>query len=71
MEVQKNFNQSNHFYISFDDLITFNSNTSCFVFQVLFAMHSSGLVDILLFIASNRGEQSYHLQILEVKLRLC
>lgn len=34
--------------------------------ELLFALHSSGTVDLLLFIASNRSEQHYHLQILEI-----
>ncbi|XP_017893332.1 protein timeless homolog isoform X2 [Ceratina calcarata] len=34
--------------------------------QVLFALNASGLVDLLLFIASNRNEQQYHMQILEI-----
>ncbi|XP_014609708.1 PREDICTED: protein timeless homolog isoform X1 [Polistes canadensis] len=40
--------------------------------QVLFALHASGIVDILLFIASSAKEQQYHLQILEIiSLMLC
>ncbi|KAK2582183.1 hypothetical protein KPH14_004539 [Odynerus spinipes] len=34
--------------------------------QILFALHTSGIVDILLFIASNIKEQQYHLQILKI-----
>ncbi|XP_015606157.1 protein timeless homolog [Cephus cinctus] len=34
--------------------------------EVLFALHASGLVDLLLFIASNSSEQQYHMQILEI-----
>lgn len=34
--------------------------------ELLFALHSSGTVDLLLFIASNRSEQHYHMQILEI-----
>ncbi|KAF7414932.1 hypothetical protein HZH68_003421 [Vespula germanica] len=34
--------------------------------QVLFALHASGIVDILLFIASSAKEQQYHMQILEI-----
>ncbi|XP_029034529.1 protein timeless homolog isoform X2 [Osmia bicornis bicornis] len=34
--------------------------------QVLFVLHASGVVDLLLFIASNRDEQQYHLQVLEI-----
>ncbi|KOC61872.1 Protein timeless like protein [Habropoda laboriosa] len=40
--------------------------------EVLFALNASGVVDLLLFIASNRNEQDYHLQVLEiVSLMLC
>ncbi|XP_015190382.1 PREDICTED: protein timeless homolog isoform X2 [Polistes dominula] len=40
--------------------------------QVLFALHASGIVDILLFIASSAKEQQYHMQILEIiSLMLC
>ncbi|XP_076654997.1 circadian regulator timeout isoform X2 [Halictus rubicundus] len=34
--------------------------------EVLFALNASGVVDLLLFIASNSSEQQYHLQTLEV-----
>ncbi|CAL7943920.1 unnamed protein product [Xylocopa violacea] len=34
--------------------------------QVLFALNASGVVDLLLFISSNRSEQQYHLQVLEI-----
>nr|XP_012151360.1 PREDICTED: protein timeless homolog [Megachile rotundata] len=34
--------------------------------EVLFAFNASGLVDMLLFIASNRSEEQYHLQVLEI-----
>ncbi|KAL2717469.1 protein timeless isoform X1, partial [Vespula squamosa] len=34
--------------------------------QVLFVLHASGIVDILLFIASSAKEQQYHMQILEI-----
>ncbi|XP_053978576.1 protein timeless homolog isoform X1 [Hylaeus volcanicus] len=34
--------------------------------QVLFALNASGIVDLLLFTASNSNEQMYHLQILEI-----
>ncbi|XP_033230286.1 protein timeless homolog [Belonocnema kinseyi] len=34
--------------------------------ELLFALNSSGTVDLLLFIASNRSEQHYHMQILEI-----
>ncbi|XP_063971887.1 protein timeless homolog [Diachasmimorpha longicaudata] len=34
--------------------------------ELLFAFHSSGIVDLLLFIASNSSEQQYHIQILEI-----
>ncbi|XP_011305481.1 protein timeless homolog [Fopius arisanus] len=34
--------------------------------ELLFALHSSGIVDLLLFIASNSSEQQYHMQILEI-----
>ncbi|XP_017753046.1 PREDICTED: protein timeless homolog [Eufriesea mexicana] len=34
--------------------------------EVLFALNASGVVDLLLFIASNRSEQQYHLQVLEI-----
>ncbi|XP_033326523.2 circadian regulator timeout [Megalopta genalis] len=34
--------------------------------EVLFALNASGLVDLLLFVASNLSEQKYHLQILEI-----
>ncbi|XP_012343215.2 protein timeless homolog [Apis florea] len=34
--------------------------------EVLFALNASGVVDLLLFIASNRNEQQYHLQVLEI-----
>ncbi|CAK9795773.1 Protein timeless homolog [Anthophora quadrimaculata] len=40
--------------------------------EVLFALNASGVVDLLLFIASNRNEQDYHFQVLEiVSLMLC
>ncbi|XP_076673029.1 circadian regulator timeout isoform X1 [Andrena cerasifolii] len=34
--------------------------------EVLFALNASGVVDLLLFIASNNSEQQYHLQVLEI-----
>ncbi|KAL6268795.1 hypothetical protein P5V15_001919, partial [Pogonomyrmex californicus] len=34
--------------------------------EILFALHASGIVDILLFIVSNKQEQQYHIQILEI-----
>ncbi|XP_014475495.1 PREDICTED: protein timeless homolog [Dinoponera quadriceps] len=34
--------------------------------EILFAYHTSGIVDILLFIVSNKKEQQYHMQILEI-----
>ncbi|XP_076629145.1 protein timeless homolog [Colletes latitarsis] len=34
--------------------------------QVLFALNASGIVDLLLFIASNTSEQNYHLQVVEI-----
>ncbi|KAG7212904.1 hypothetical protein KM043_002254 [Ampulex compressa] len=34
--------------------------------EVLFALHASGTVDLLLFIASNSTEQQYHMQMLEI-----
>ncbi|XP_029159250.1 protein timeless homolog [Nylanderia fulva] len=34
--------------------------------EILFALHASGIVDILLFIISNNKEQHYHMQILEI-----
>ncbi|XP_043268843.1 protein timeless homolog [Venturia canescens] len=34
--------------------------------EVLFALHTSGLVDTLLFLASNASEQQYHIQVLEI-----
>lgn len=37
-----------------------------FCSQLLFAFHASGIVDIILFIVSNKNEQQYHMQILEV-----
>ncbi|KAI4503294.1 hypothetical protein M0802_001516 [Mischocyttarus mexicanus] len=40
--------------------------------QILFALHASGIVDILLFIASSANEKQYHMQILEIiTLMLC
>ncbi|CAD6215992.1 GSCOCG00004297001-RA-CDS [Cotesia congregata] len=33
---------------------------------VLFALHASGIVDLLLFIASNSSEQQFHVQIIEI-----
>lgn len=38
---------------------------TCYL-QVLFTLHASGIVDILLFIANSTKEQQYHMQILEV-----
>ncbi|KOX75011.1 Protein timeless like protein [Melipona quadrifasciata] len=34
--------------------------------EVLYALNTSGIVDLLVFIASNRSEQQYHLQVLEI-----
>ncbi|XP_057326747.1 protein timeless homolog [Microplitis mediator] len=34
--------------------------------EVLFALHASGIVDLLLFIASNSSEQQFHVQIIEI-----
>ncbi|XP_012062583.1 PREDICTED: protein timeless homolog [Atta cephalotes] len=34
--------------------------------ELLFAFHASGIVDIILFIVSNKNEQQYHMQILEI-----
>ncbi|EFN77461.1 Protein timeless-like protein [Harpegnathos saltator] len=34
--------------------------------KILFAYHTSGIVDILLFIVSNQKEQQYHMQVLEI-----
>ncbi|XP_031834411.1 circadian regulator timeout [Nomia melanderi] len=34
--------------------------------EVLFALNASGVVDLLLFIASNQSEKQYHLQVLEI-----
>ncbi|KAF7990289.1 hypothetical protein HCN44_000094 [Aphidius gifuensis] len=34
--------------------------------EVLFALHTSRIVDLLLFISSNSSEQQYHMQILEI-----
>lgn len=34
--------------------------------ELLFALHTSGTVDLLLFIASNNSEQFYHIQVLEI-----
>ncbi|XP_034934838.1 protein timeless homolog isoform X2 [Chelonus insularis] len=34
--------------------------------EVLFALNASGIVDLLLFIASNRSEQQFHMQIIEI-----
>ncbi|KAK0085626.1 hypothetical protein PV325_004747 [Microctonus aethiopoides] len=34
--------------------------------ELLFALHTSGIVDLLLFIASNSTEQQFHMQIIEI-----
>lgn len=53
--------------IKYNTLLSERRNYFHVFVQVLFALNASGVVDLLLFIASNSNEQQYHLQVLEVR----